>query len=82
MTDVSFLLREADGGVSNGSWSPSARHLVADVDTAGLFHPPEPQSLRSPLRHGNPTDCVRSRHFRVYRMSNPDALIEAFLKLM
>jgi hypothetical protein len=38
-------------------------------------HPTNPRACL-----GNPTDYVRSGQFRVYRMSNPDALIEAFLK--
>src|SRR5258708_4680778 len=67
------------GGWQAFSWSPSTRHLVADGSTTRQFRRSGSQSLRSPPRHGNPTDCVRSRQIRIYREYNPDAMIEAFL---
>jgi len=54
---------------------------VADGSTTKQFRPSASQSLRSPPRHGNPTLCVRCRQIRIYRESNPDALIDAFFEL-
>src|ERR1700726_2093362 len=68
------------GGWQAFSSSPSIGHLVADGSTTRQFRRFELRSLPSSPWHGNPTDCVRSRQIRIYRESNPDAVIVAFLK--
>lgn len=78
----SKLNTSSPGGWQAFSWSRSTRRLVADGNATRRFRPSEVRSLRSPRRHASsadPTDRVRSRQTRVYRKSNRDALIEAFL---
>src|SRR5450631_4546376 len=64
------------------SWSPSTKRLVADGKTTRQFRPSEAQNLRSPPRHGNPAEFVRSRQIRGCRRFNPDAAGRGFFELI